>query len=137
MTACYRPLRRLARPDALPASNASILGRLVRRQVREPAEEALIAARLTRLTPIRDDVSLAVQAQYEGYPYPRWLRMPSTEGAAPIALRLRLLFPHAGAAAAVRPRPSMLIAGCGTGRHAAVCAALDRDSRILVYRVAQ
>jgi SAM-dependent methyltransferase len=131
LLACYRPLGTLAHADELPASGASIVGRLILRQVREPAEEALIAARLDRLTPIRDEVSLAVQAQYERYPYPRWLRIPSTEGAAPIALRLRRLFPHAGAAAAVPPRASMLIAGCGTGRHAAICAALDRDSRIL------
>jgi SAM-dependent methyltransferase len=128
LVACYRPLGTLARADALPASNASIMGRLVLRQVREPAEEAGIAARLTRLTAISDEVSRAVQAQYERYPYPRWLRTPSAEGASPIALRLRKLF---GAAAVVPPRPSMLIAGCGTGRHAAMCAALDPDSRIL------
>jgi SAM-dependent methyltransferase len=129
--ACYRPLGTLARADALPASSASIMGRLVLRQVREPAEEAGIAARLARLTPISDEVSRAVQAQYEHHPYPRWLRTPSAEGASAIALRLRKLFPHAGAAAVVPQRPSMLIAGCGTGRHAAMCAALDPDSRIL------
>jgi len=83
LVACYRPLGALRRADTLPASNASIMGRLVLRQVREPAEEA------------------------------------------------RRLFPHAGAAAVVPRRASMLIAGCGTGRHAAMCAALDPDSRIL------
>jgi SAM-dependent methyltransferase len=131
LVACYRPLGMLRRAEALPASNASIMGRLVLRQVREPTEEAGIAARLTRLTAISDEVSHAVQAQYERYPYPRWLRTPSAEGASPIALRLRQLFPHAGAAAVVPQRASMLIAGCGTGRHAAICAALDPGSRIL------
>lgn len=131
LVACYRPLGTLRGADALPASNASIIGRLVLRQVREPAEEAGIAARLARLTPISDEVSRAVQAQYERHPYPRWLRAPSVEGASAIALRLRKLFPHAGAAAAVPQRASMLIAGCGTGRHVAMCAALDPDSRIL------
>jgi SAM-dependent methyltransferase len=131
LLACYLSLGTLRRADALTASNASIIGRLVLRQVREPAEEAGIAARLTRLTPVNDEVSRAVQAQYERYPYPRWLRAPSAEGASPIARRLRQLFPHAGAAAVVPQRASMLIAGCGTGRHAAMCAALDPESRIV------
>ncbi len=129
--ACYRPLATLQRADTLPASNASIVGRLVLRQVREPAVEAGIAAGLRRLTPIRDEVSRAVQAQYEEHPYPRWLRAPSTGGAHPLALRLRMLFPHADKAGTVPERPSILIAGCGSGRHAAITAALNPDSRIL------
>ena len=129
--ACYRPLATLRGADALPASNASIMGRLAMRQVREPADEAVIAAGLARLTAISDDVSRAVQAQYERHPYPRWLRAPSAEGAYPLARRLRELFPHAGAASAIPERASMLIAGCGTGRHAAMSAAQNPDSRIL------
>ena len=130
--ACYRPLATLRGAGSLPASNASTLGRLVVRQVREPAEEARIAASLGSLTPIGDAVSRAVQAQYEQRPYPRWLRAPSTGGAYPLALRLRMLFPHAAAGAgAVPENPSILIAGCGTGRHVAISAALNPQSRIL------
>jgi len=129
--ACYRPLVTLRGADALPASNQSTMGRLVMRQVREPADEAGIAAGLARLTAMSDDLSRAVQAQYEQHPYPRWLRAPSAEGAYPLARRLRELFPHAGAASTIPERPSMLIAGCGTGRHAAMSAAQNPDSRIL------
>lgn len=129
--ACYRPLVTLRGADALPASNASIMGRLAMRQVREPADEAGIAAGLARFTAVSDDVSRAVQAQYEQHPYPRWLRAPSAEGAYPLARRLRELFPHAGAASTIPERASMLIAGCGTGRHAAMSAAQNPDSRIL------
>jgi 2-polyprenyl-3-methyl-5-hydroxy-6-metoxy-1,4-benzoquinol methylase len=129
--ACYRPLGTLRGAPALPFSDASIMGRLVMRQVREPAEEAGIAAGLVALTPIGDEVSRAVQAQYERHPYPRWMRAPPAAGAFPLAARLRALFPHAGAASALPERPSMLIAGCGTGRHAAMSAAQNPGSRIL------
>lgn len=129
--ACYRPLATLHRADTLPASNESIAGRLVLRQVRQPAVEAAIAAGLPKLTPISDAVSRAVQAQYEEHPYPRWLRAPATGGAYRLALRLRTLFPHADRAGTVPERPSIFIAGCGTGRHVAITAALNPDSRIL------
>jgi len=144
--ACYRPLGTLRGAGTLPASsasapnsstpnsstpNSSTMGRLVMRQVREPADEAGIAAGLAPLTAIRDEVSRTVQAQYEQHPYPRWMRAPSAEAAYPLALRLRALFPHAGAAIALPERPSMLIAGCGTGRHAAMSAVQNPGSRIL------
>ena len=129
--AAYRPLATLSGGESLRAWPDTIIGRLVMRQILEPAEVAHIAANLTSLTKIDDGVSRAVQTQYEQNPYPRWLRAPSAEGAAPLADRLRALFPHAGSAATVPARPSMLIAGCGTGRHVAMSAALDPDSRIL------
>ena len=130
--ASYRPLATLRGAGGLPASDATTVGRLVVRQVREPAEEARIALELKTIAPVGDAVSLAVQAQYEQQPYPRWLRAPSTGGAYPLALRLRTLFPHAAAgAAAVPEHPSILIAGCGTGRHVAITAALNPQSRIL------
>ena len=129
--ACYRPLATVQRADTLPALDASIAGRLVLRQVREPAKEAAIAVGLRRLTPISDEVSRAVQAQYDEHPYPRWLRAPSTGGAHPLALRLRMLFAHAGRAGTVPERPSILIAGCGTGWHVALTAPPNPDSRIL------
>jgi 2-polyprenyl-3-methyl-5-hydroxy-6-metoxy-1,4-benzoquinol methylase len=129
--ACYRPLATAQGADTLPASDASIAGRLVLRQVREPAEEASIAAGMATLTPISDGVSRAVRAQYEEHPYPRWLRAPTTGDIHPLALRLRTLFPHAGRAAIVPEHPSILIAGCGTGWIVAITAAPNPDSRIL------
>lgn len=129
--ACYRPLGTLRGAGTLPASNASATGRLVMRQVREPAEEASIAAGLVALTPISDEVSRAVRAQYERHPYPRWMRAPWAGSTYPLAARLRSLFPHAGAATALPERPSILVAGCGTGRHAAMAAAQNPGSRVL------
>lgn len=42
-----------------------------------------------------------------------------------------MLFPHAEAAGRIPDRPSILIAGCGTGRHVAIASALNPDSRIM------
>ncbi len=129
--ACYRPLHELPGAATLPPSASPHLARLVLRQVREPAEEAKIRSQLPALTGISNAVSRAVQGQYEQRPYPRWMRAPSTGAAFPLALRLRTLFPHSVARADVPQRPTILIAGCGTGRHVAITAMLNPDSRIL------
>ena len=115
----------------MPASARPALERLFLRQVTEPAEEARIRIELPALTVVGNEVSRAVRAQYEERPYPRWTRAPSTGGAFPLALRLRTLFPHSVSAGDVAQRPSILIAGCGTGRHVAITAMLNPGSRIL------
>lgn len=124
--AMYRPIRHLPKP---PGGDPAF-ERLWRRLVEEPAKEA--ATEIPVITPIADAVSLKVQAQYEENPYPRWHRAPAA-GAFPLPRMLRSLFPHlepaklAGAPAA----PRILIAGCGTGRHAAITAQLQPHGRIL------
>ena len=128
---CYRSLQELPGAGAMPASTGSVFERLFLRQVAEPGAEARIRSELPALGAIRDEVSRAVQAQYEERPYPRWMRAPSTGGAFPLALRLRTLFPHSAAAQDVPQRPSILIAGCGSGRHVAITAMLNPDSPIL------
>jgi 2-polyprenyl-3-methyl-5-hydroxy-6-metoxy-1,4-benzoquinol methylase len=86
-------------------------------QVREPQEEAQLRAAIPRLTSIADAVSRMVRTQYEENPYPRWVRIPLTERAIPIAGYLRQKFPFA-----VFQRKSggeiaeFLSAGCGTGQ---------------------
>ncbi len=129
--ACYRPLHELQGDSALPTASMPLFSRLILRQVTEPAEEALIRDELPVLTPIGNAVSRAVQGQYEQSPYPRWMRPPSTGRAFPLALRLRTLFPHSASVGDVPQRPTILIAGCGTGRHVASTALLNPDSSIL------
>lgn len=129
--ACYRPLHELVGAIAAQASANSIFGRLFLRQVAEPAEEARIGSELPALTVIGNEVSRTVRGQYEAHPYPRWIHAPSTGGAFPLALRLRTLFPRSVAATDVPERPSILIAGCGTGRHVAITSMLNPASRIL------
>jgi ubiquinone/menaquinone biosynthesis C-methylase UbiE len=103
--AAYRPLKSL--PDAGRIAERlrdTPLARLARQQIEEPAEEARLAAGIASLGGTANNVSVAVRAQYEENPYPRWRR-------------LALIAPQEKAS------PSrVLIAGCGTGQHAIATA---------------
>ena len=118
-TAAYRPLHALPGADALPGlAWPEPIERLLTLQLCEPRDEAEIRAALPALTPIDDEVSRAVQAQYEQNPYPRWV-MTAPAGQ-PVAIDddMRRKFPLAP----YRPRGAdepldVLVAGCGTGAH--------------------
>jgi SAM-dependent methyltransferase len=112
-----------------PSGGGGAFARMWRRLVEEPAiERSLTIASLTR---VRDEVSRRVQAQYETNPYPRWQRVP-VPGAFPLPRMLRSLFPHADPAKLAAPdAPEILVAGCGTGRHAAITAQLQPHGRVL------
>jgi len=112
--------------------------RLLLRQVSEPQEEARLRGEIESLTPVDDPVSRAVQAQYEENPYPRWRNAPATAGRYPLALRLRTLFPdRIKDDLPVPEEPDILIAGCGTGKHAAITARLNPAARILAVDVSR
>ncbi len=67
----------------------------------------LSAQGIVRATPVRDRISKRVQRQYDRFPYPAWtdLLLPSPEP------------PDR------HPQSDILVAGCGTGRHALYLAA--------------
>jgi 2-polyprenyl-3-methyl-5-hydroxy-6-metoxy-1,4-benzoquinol methylase len=85
---------------------------LARRQIDEPREERRLAAQIPSISEAKTEVSVAVQAQYEANPYPRWIRLP-----APIAID--------------ESRKNILIAGCGTGQHALSTARRFPNSKLL------
>jgi len=131
LLASYRPLAKSVHAASLATgADDPWLARLVRRQVTEPAEEARIGAALAALTPIADPTSRAVQGQYEENPYPRWSALPGMVSAQPLQQKVRSLFPFLEDAR-LPERPDMLIAGCGTGRHAVLAALLHPGARIL------
>jgi SAM-dependent methyltransferase len=121
--AMYAPLDDAA--EAMPE-----LAALWQRTRAEPARVRERAAAVAPLFPIEDATSQAVRAMYEINPYPRWLgltRFEPIDARAQVALR----YPSGG----VKPRPpgplDVLIAGCGTGRHALSVATTYRDARVL------
>jgi 2-polyprenyl-3-methyl-5-hydroxy-6-metoxy-1,4-benzoquinol methylase len=113
----YVPLASVPGADALLDRGwTGPVQEVLREQIVAPREEAVIAAGLPSLTPIRSGVSSDVQAQYEANPYPRWRRA----GRGPVRTHLM-----------GRPLPQnlqVLIAGCGTGRQAIESALVLPDS---------
>lgn len=115
--------------DRLRGQNDA-LDLVARRQIDEPAQERDLAAGVPSLTAIEDGTSRAVQRQYEENPYPRWqsmLRRPARK----LDEVVSELFPSV-ASASIPPAPHrVLVAGCGTGRHALAVAFRYAETDIL------
>jgi tetratricopeptide (TPR) repeat protein/SAM-dependent methyltransferase len=119
LAAAYAPLADLPFAERLLAREwPHVLDALLTQQIREPAAERLCAEALPRLTPIADDVSTRVRAQYEQNPFPRWVRTAAGIRPTTLGAYLRASFPLSALAdAALGPDLDVLIAGCGTGQH--------------------
>jgi ubiquinone/menaquinone biosynthesis C-methylase UbiE len=125
--AAYFPLYSLPGAQALLAARwPDCAADLLRQQIREPLQEAEDRRSIAALTPIDDDISIQVMQQYEESPYPRWTINPVVASAGR----------NSGSAAtagsgAPPPRQEILIAACGTGRHAFQIAQQSPEARIL------
>ncbi len=95
--------------DAWPEPVARVIDRVYF----EPKAERAWLAQIDVLTPIHDDTSRDVQAQYETHPYPRWIDLPRFEPE-PLAASLSRTI---GEVVDFPEQPRVLIAGAGTGRH--------------------
>jgi 2-polyprenyl-3-methyl-5-hydroxy-6-metoxy-1,4-benzoquinol methylase len=112
---CYAPLLTLSNAkdilQAFDKNTSAPLQRLLHLQITEPLEEQETKKNIKRSGKITDDVSVAVQAQYEQNPYPRWRHVSRNIKTVPDTI-------------------DVLIAGCGTGMQTALCAALYPNARI-------
>jgi 2-polyprenyl-3-methyl-5-hydroxy-6-metoxy-1,4-benzoquinol methylase len=131
--ATYFPLHALS--DA-----ASLLDRtwsppvteLLKQQVREPEQERQLRATIPAITAIDDDVSVAVREQYEENPYPRWVKAEPSIESPTLDHYLRARLPQAKFNGLGSDREiDILIAGCGTGRHAIKVAQQLTHARVL------
>jgi tetratricopeptide (TPR) repeat protein len=113
------------------SSDDAAARKLIARQIDEPAEEARTAENIPSLGQIIDTVSQAVRSQYEENPYPRWHslnRLP----AKPLREVLPIICPALAGVEPLPPEnPRVLIAGCGTGRHAIQAAELYQASELV------
>ena len=120
--AAYFPLYELGAADALLAH---VLARSDRRLARRGrcasrARRRRCATTIPQLTPIEDETSRAVRAQYEANPYPRWVstaapqRYRRARGTICARCCPRHRFRRIGKTGSL----DILIAGCGTGQHA-------------------
>jgi SAM-dependent methyltransferase len=131
--AAYLPLHTIDAAETLLGKGwAPALEALVAQQVREPLQEHAARASIPALTGIDDDVSVAVQRQYEENPYPRWVKEPAAGTPVRIEDDLRAKLPNAPIVRLPEDRPlDILIAGCGTGRHTIETARRYADTRML------
>jgi len=107
------------------------LSTLATRQIAEPLEERRLRGTIAALTEVVDEVSAAVQSQYEANPYPRWLRVERDVAQTSVARFLRNQFPEADLSGVPDGPARILVAGCGTGRHPIGTARRFPDSRVL------
>lgn len=102
---------------------------IVREQLFNRRRETEIAAQLTAVTAIKDDVSQAVRMQYEENPYPRWasILQPQPRTVEAFARGLR----HGEPEHAFPPPVPILVAGCGSGQHPIQTALSFTDCEVL------
>ncbi|MGK0171569.1 MAG: tetratricopeptide (TPR) repeat protein/SAM-dependent methyltransferase [Gammaproteobacteria bacterium] len=118
-TALYMNLGTLSSPNATMLAEQDwraipAFERLIERCIVQPQRERHLSADLEAFGAIDDGVSVAVRAQYEEHPYPRWLTIADGDRA---HLRdyLRRLFPIFEGPWLTQPFRA-LVAGCGTGQ---------------------
>ncbi|HED13495.1 MAG TPA: tetratricopeptide repeat protein [Gammaproteobacteria bacterium] len=132
--AMYRPLHELALDNTVPDSDSTSwnthLGYVIERQINNFFREQALMQDIKAITPIEDSISLAVQSQYEGNPYPQWLELGIQQPRS-LGTILRGLFQLFDVPAFLDESMEILIAGCGTGRHAISVAATHTDSKVL------
>jgi SAM-dependent methyltransferase len=110
---------------------------LVQRQLTEPATELALLTEINPLTRVADKVSQAVRNQYEENPYPRWISAPHIKERK-LAEEIVSLFPQLDKIGSSIPdSPRILIAGCGTGLQAVICALRYSNSHILAIDISQ
>ena len=116
----YRPLHRFPWAETLSARDwENDIGKLIRRQILEPLAELAIHAQIPRLTKVENTVSQSVREQYEENPYPRWINAGFLGTNKSIEKVLLATLPHLDRDQYSYPEaPQILVAGCGTGRHA-------------------
>ncbi|MEI9997206.1 MAG: class I SAM-dependent methyltransferase [Rhizomicrobium sp.] len=94
-----------------------------------PLAGAYIVPRLAAATGggFADSTTVAVADQYERWPYPQWSRV-TRRAPTPLAAVIRRVDPEGPDT--IPANPSILVAGCGTGREIALLAARHPESRI-------
>lgn len=128
--ACYRPLYTLRNSKEILQTfkNSGVLGSLVRAQIEDRIWIDATAAAIRAETSVDHGGSMLVREQYELFPYPQWKTLSKR-----IVLREWLLDEASQAAEGFLRHTAarMLVAGCGTGRDAAIHAVRFPASSIM------
>jgi 2-polyprenyl-3-methyl-5-hydroxy-6-metoxy-1,4-benzoquinol methylase len=131
--AMYLPLHALpSAASTLEREWVPAIDDLLNQQVRDHMRERELRDSVLRLTAIEDEVSQRVRHQYEGNPYPRWVRAAGQVVPVSIDRYLREQFPT-GAFTPLNKTENLdvLAAGCGTGQIAIASAQKYLGARVL------
>jgi tetratricopeptide (TPR) repeat protein len=133
VTACYFPLHSVTGAEKLlkkkwPDNVKSVLIQ----QIQEPLEDLNLCTSIPTLSSIENQISLAVQNQYQENPYPRWVRLSKDSNKISLNSYICSKFSFSAFMRLNDDRnPAILIAGCGTGQHSIGTSQLIKGSRIL------
>ena len=131
--AAYFPLHRLANAGSLlETDHPQHVTDLLTRQVRQPMEDAHDRRSIPTLTAIDDATSIQVMNQYEENPYPCWTLQPrASRGGATVRPAETADPGHRHSS------QEILVAGCGTGRHAIEIAQQSPEARVLAIDISR
>jgi len=131
--ACYFPLYSVEGAEKLLHQKWSDNVRsILKQQIEEPLKELNLRASIGVITSIENQVSLAVQRQYEENPFPRWVRLPKDSSKKFLNAHMQSKFPLYPFRRLVDDRNiEILIAGCGTGQHPIETSQSIKGARIL------
>lgn len=128
--ASYRALHLLPCTEISQMDWPNDMQKLIQRHLREPMREQELRKTIRRQSAIGDPVSVAVRAQYEQNPYPRWISAASPNGRTDLAAWLRRNLPTPVPAYVPSGHFGMFVAGCGTGQELVSLASLFQDVTI-------
>lgn len=139
--ALYAPLHEHPAAEALAAlpleGVIAPLRPLLVRTLHEVRDELARAAAAPAFGRLKDETSDAVRAMYEDNPYPRWHALGFV-APQPLAFALDSAFPGWQPPEWSDGRPfDVLVAGCGTGRHALRAATHYRGARVLAIDISR
>jgi tetratricopeptide (TPR) repeat protein/2-polyprenyl-3-methyl-5-hydroxy-6-metoxy-1,4-benzoquinol methylase len=131
--ACYFPLYSITGAKKLLNQKwADDITSVLRLQIQEVFEELNLHKSIPILTKIDNEVSLAVQSQYEENPYPRWVRLPKGSRKKLLNSYIQSQFPLSTFNRLGDDlNPEILIAGCGTGQHPIGTSQIFKGGKIL------
>ena len=131
--ACYFPLYSVRGAEKLLHQKWSDdVKSVLKQQIEEPLKELNLRASIGVITSFENQVSLAVQSQYEENPYPRWVRLPKDSSKKFLNAHMQSKFPLSQFRRLVDDRNlEILIAGCGTGQHSIGTSQSIKGARIL------
>ena len=117
--------------------NKKALKSIIQRQIIELGEEKEIEKKVKTLTEIDDITSQIVMKQYEDNPYPRWINLSKTPIHENYIEFIKNSLPKQDTFKKRIKAKQVLIAGCGTGKHALEVAKIDSSLDITAIDISK